>query len=312
MSSLALALALAFAAQASGSSAQRPLVAVVKSTALAPYASVVAGFASVVKAEVAEFDLQDDPARVEPVFSELKGRSPALVLALGPRAANAAKRALARTPLLFAMVPNYEKYGLEAQNVTGIALTRPAKAQLEALTAVAPKARRVAALFNPKYSKPVFESAAEAAKALGLELIAAKVEAPEDVPGALGALKGRVEAVWMLADRSVANAEAAEAIIRISLEEKLPLFALTESQVRDGALLSVSPDYGAVGQQAGRLANRIVLEKVHPGALEVALPEVLDVAFNLATARKIGQARELSLDILEYAAKHGYFVRAFE
>lgn len=305
----ALALALTLAAQASS---PRPLVAVVKSTSLGPYASAVAGFASEVKAEVAEYDLQDDPARAEPVFAELKARSPALVLALGPQAANAARRALTRTPLVFAMVPNYEKYGLEGQNVAGIALTRPAKAQLEALKALAPRVKRVATVFNPKFSKPVFESAAEAAKALGLELVAAKVDAPEDVAGALGALKGRAEAIWMLADRSVANAEAAEAIIRFSQEEKLPLFALTESQVRDGALVSLSPDYAAIGQQAGRLGNRIILEKVNPGALEIAMPEVLDIALNLATAKKIGQARELSQAALEYAAKHGYFVRAFE
>ncbi len=307
-----LALAFALAAQAASPSAPRPLVAVVKSTSLGPYASAVAGFTSEVKADVAEYDLQDDPSRAETVFSELKARSPALVLALGPQAANAARRALGKTPLVFALVPNYEKYGLEAQNVTGIALTRPAKAQLEALKALAPAARRVATLFNPKYSKPVFDAAADAAKSLGLELVAAPVDAPEDIPGALGALKGRVDALWMLADRSVANADAAQAIIRVSQQEKLPLFALTESQVRDGALVSLSPNYAAIGQQAGRLANRIVLEKVNPGALEIALPEVLDIALNLSAARKLGQAGELSQSALEYAAKHGYFVRAFE
>lgn len=66
---------------------------------------------------------------------------------------------------------------------------------------------------------------------------------------------------------------------------------------------------GASPPKARRAAtgrHRIVLEMMNPSALEIAMPEVLGVALDLATARKIGQARELSLGFLEYAAKHGY------
>ena len=42
-------------------------------------------------------------------------------------------------PVLFAMVPYFEKYGLEGPNITGIALTSDFTPELAALKAMAPK-----------------------------------------------------------------------------------------------------------------------------------------------------------------------------
>jgi putative ABC transport system substrate-binding protein len=292
--------------------ADKPQVVVLKSDALAPYASAVVGFSSECKADLSEYDLKDDPARAEKVVKELQGNKPALIFALGPHAANAAKRAFDDVPIVFAMVPNWEKYGLEAKNVTGVALQRPVKAQLETLKALAPGAKRVGVLYTPRLSKGLIDTATDAAKSLSLHVVATKVESPEDVPEALKGFVGKIDALWMIADRSVANTEAAQAIIAFALENKLPVFALSEQQVKDGALVSLSPNYTGLGQQVGRIANRILSDKASPGSLVVAQPEGLDIAINLTTAKRIGAECNLALEIFKFAAKQGYPIHVFE
>ncbi|MBI5548020.1 MAG: ABC transporter substrate-binding protein [Deltaproteobacteria bacterium] len=314
MRSLLVGFALAILAAPVRGSAAEPLheVAVLKSDSLALYASAVAGFSAECRTEVTEFDLREDPARADRIVKELKSRKPSLIFALGPLAANTAKRAFEDVPIVFAMVPNWEKYGLEAKNVTGVALQRPVRTQLDTLKALAQGTKRVGVIFNPRYSATVVEAASDAAKALGLQLVASKVESPEEVPAVLQALAGKVDALWMIADRAVATPEAVQAIIKLALEKKVPVFALSEQQVKDGALVSLSPNYTAIGQQAGRIANRILEDRATPGTMVVAQPDGLDIAINLTTAKQIGAECNLALEIFKFAAKQGYPIRVFE
>ena len=287
-------------------------VAVLKSDSLTPYANAVAGFSAECRTEVAEYDLREDATRAEKIVKELQASKPSLIFALGPLAANTAKRAFDDIPIVFAMVPNWEKYGLEAKNVTGVALQRPVKTQLETLKALAQGAKRIGVLYNPRYTKSVIDTAVDAAKSLSITLVAVKVETPEEVPAAVKALAGKVDALWMIADRAVANPDAVQAIIKFALDNKVPVFALSEQQVKDGALVSLSPNYTAMGQQAGKIANKIIDQKLAPGSLMVAQPDGLDLAINLSTAKQIGAECNLALEIFKFAAKQGYPIRVFE
>ncbi|MFN7131929.1 MAG: ABC transporter substrate-binding protein [Myxococcales bacterium] len=292
--------------------ADEPLAAVVKSDSLSLYANAVAAFRAEFKGEIVEYDLRDSSERAERIFARLADDKPNLVLALGPLAANAARKHLSDVPVVFALVPNYEKYGLEGKNVTGIALTRPSAAQLQTLKLLVPRAIRIGVVYTPRFSHSVVADAAAAARGAGVTLVQAKVEGPEEVPGAVRGIAERIDALWMIADRSVANVEAVKGLISLGLEQKLPVFALTDSQVKEGALVALSPNYASIGQQAGRLANRIAFEKVDPGALAVTMPEGLDIAINLSTAKRIGVECDLALEIFKFAAKNGYPIRVYE
>lgn len=291
---------------------ERPEIAIVKSESLAPYARLVAGFTAESRAETVEYDLRGNEGRAEKAFDALKARPPALVLAIGPLAANAARRSLSEVPVLFSMVPNYEKYGLEAKNVTGIALTPPARVQLQTLKAIATRVKRVGVVFDPRYSQTVLDAAAAAAEAGGLAMVSAKSEGADEVGRALTSLAGKVDALWMIADKSVATAAATKRIVDFGLQHKVPVAALSESQVKEGALFSLSPNATAIGQQAGRLANRIVFEKIDPGAIAVQVPEALDMAVNLTTLRRLGDACALAVDVLRFASKSGYAISVYE
>lgn len=292
--------------------AERPRIIVAKSSNFAAYASVVAGFNAEARAEVEELTLPDGGQAVEKAFEEIARKKPALVLAIGPTAATGARRQLGDVPVVFTMVPYHEKYDLEAPHVTGIALTNDLSVELATLAAVSPQTRRVGILHDPRYSKGLIADARKVAEGLDMVIVPIEVDSAARVDKALSGARERIDALLMIADKTVANASVVRKLIQFSVDRRLPLVGLSASQVKEGALLSLSPSYTGIGQQAGRLANRIVHEKVDPGALAVAQPELLDMAVNLSSAKKQGSECDLALEIFKYAAKRGYPIKVFE
>ncbi len=293
----------------------RPKVVVVKSAALAPYAGVVAGFSAEVHAEVVEVTLEDSAPAATRALQRIAAQKPALVLAVGPLAANTAKRSLGgEIPVLFAMVPYYEKYGLGGPNITGIALTSDFRPELAALKALMPSTKRVGILHDPRFSAGLVEGAQSAAGPLGLSIVPLETDGQAKADKVLSGSRDKVDALLMVADKTVGNASVVQELISFASAQRLPLVGLTPSQVKEGATLALAPSPTAIGQQAGRLANRIIHEKVDPGALAVAQPEGLDLAVNLSAAGKLGGSKDkdVVMELLRFAAKRDFPVRVFE
>jgi putative ABC transport system substrate-binding protein len=290
----------------------RPRVVVVKSADLAAYAAVVAGFSAEVRGEVEEVLLPEDPEAAAKVLQASRGRKPALVLAVGPLAANAARGTFTDVPILFTMVPYYERYGLEGPNVTGISLTGDFSHELSALRALVPTVKRVGVLHDARYSQALMEAAQAAAQAQGMSVVSLEADSAQRAERVLSGAAQKVDTLLMVADKTVGSADVVRLLIRTSREAKLPLVGLSSSQVKEGALLSLSPSYLGIGQQAGRLANRVVHEKVDPGALAVARPEVLEMSLNLTTARQLGDSRVLTDGLLRYVAQQGFPLKVSE
>jgi len=296
------------------SSAQpaRPKVVVVKSAALGSYSSVVAGFSAEVRAEVSEVVLEESAPAAARALQRIAAQKPALVLAIGPLAANSARRTLGKeVPVLFAMVPYYEKYGLEGPNLTGIALTSDFRPEFAALKALSSSIKRVGILNDPRFSSGLMEAAQAAAEPLGLSIVALETDGTK-LEKVLANAKDKVDAMLMVADKTVGNAAVVQGLISFAAANHLPLVGLTPSQVKEGATLALAPSPVAIGQQAGRLANRVIHERVDPGALAVAQPEGLDLAVNLSAASKLGGSKDAVMELLRFAAKRDFPVRVFE
>ncbi|MFT3706551.1 MAG: ABC transporter substrate binding protein [Archangium sp.] len=280
-----------------------------KSSSLTAYAQVVAGFAAEVRGQVEEVTLEEG---ADGTFKKLSSNKPSLVLAIGPAAAVGARREFTDVPVIFAMVPYYEKYELEGQNTTGIALTSDLSLELSTLKAVQPKVKRIGVLNDPRYSKAFVESASQAASSRGLTLVPLEIDSPQKVDRVLSGAKGKIDALVIISDKTVGNTAVVERLLAFSAEEKLPAVGLASAQVKQGALFALAAAPLALGQQAGRIANRVLVEKVDPGAMAVANPEGLELHVNLSTARKLGAADTFALDLVTFAARQGLTVKVVE
>jgi len=287
-------------------------VAAVKSRSLRMYNQVLTGFSVEARARVIEYDMAGDLRRGKSIFQQIRSRRPALILAIGTEAATLAKREISDIPVLFCMVPDPEKYDLSGANITGVSLNLPVATQLATLQTIAPRTRHVGVMYNPKYSRRIIEQAFEASDKLGMALIPSKVDRPEDVPRGTRAFLGRVDALWMVADPTLMNAQAFRALVEFTKRNKVPLFSVSEKMVKAGALVSLSAYPYAIGQQTGRIANKVLRQGVSLEMIPIAPPEGLEIAINLGTAKRIGVECDIALEVFTFAARNGYKISVYE
>jgi putative ABC transport system substrate-binding protein len=287
-------------------------VAIVKSKENVNYNRFVAGFAVESKLPYTEHSLDSNEDEARKVYNKLKQDKPALIVAIGTLAAKMAKEIITGIPVVFAMVPNHEQHGLAADNLTGIALNIPLRQQLATLKILAPNTKNVGVMYNPRFSKAIVEAALRVAKEQGLNIVSAKIDSPDEVPDATRAFLGTIDALWMVPDQAVMNSETFKHLLKFTFKNKVPFFSIAHKLVETGALVSLSPNFAAIGAQAGRLALKVLKENVSPKLIPVADPEGLDIAVNLTTAKRIGVECDIALEIFTFAATRGYPIKVFK
>lgn len=309
---VALAPGTAAAADEPEAAAGQKAYAVIVDDDLPIYRTVVTGIGVEALGAVDEYTLGGDASLGPEVMRRVLQEPPAAIIAVGPKAAGAARAAKAGVPVVYCMVPRLESYRLDGGGSVGVRLERSYRAQLGAIKALLPKASRVAVLYNPARSEHTIRLARKAASDNGLELVSVEIGKPDEAAGALSQIAGKADALWMISDPTVLNLQTVDAMLAFSTEQRLPFIALNARFVERGALLAFSVDYARLGRQVGRIANQLVFEGAAADKIGLVAPEGLDVAFNLSTAERVGEGDELSANVLSYAAEHQHSLRVFK
>ena len=287
-------------------------IAIVKSYNLTNYNTLITGFSVNIKANFTEYDMKNNADMGKEIFKKIKSTKPDLIIAIGPSAAAMGRREIDDIPIIFTMVPNIQKYDLTADNITGISLQLPIKTQLKTLMTIAPQTKSVGVMYNPKFSTPIIQTAFADAQSLGLQLIPAKVDSPNDVPSATRAFLGTVDALWMIADKTVLTTKSFRTLLEFTAKHKIPFFSFSAKLVEAGALVSLSPNYAGMGQQAATIAKKIIVDRISPKLIPVSPPSTLAIALNLTTAKRIGVECNIALEVFTFAAEHDYPIKVYK
>jgi len=216
----------------------------------------------------------------------VQGRRPDLILAVG-RSALAATSAIPDVPVLYVLAPAAEPLVRGRANVTGVGLEVPPAVTLAALRDVLPGVRRLGLVYDPARTEALVTEAQKAAEGAGIALTAVRVKGPRGVAAALDELAGRVDALWLLPDLTVATAEGVESFLLFSQRHRVPVLAFSPYYVERGATLAVSADPGAVAEQAAHMARRL-LAGATPAHVPVEPPAQVAITMNRAVAAKVG------------------------
>ncbi|HXF91672.1 MAG TPA: ABC transporter substrate-binding protein [Nitrospiraceae bacterium] len=264
-------------------------IAILKSSNIKAYNDAIDGFKAAVPngSTFREYDLDGDLDRGRKLARRIRASDATLVLAVGLKAAMAAKLEIVDTPVIYVMVLDPSKHNLAAPNMTGIFLEVPLDRQLDTIRSLLPGQRRVGVLYDPSKTSAVVEEARRQAKAYGLELVAAQVASERDVPASLRTLLPTVGALWLVPDSTVLTDESLRYILNTALDQKVPVIGFSPEFVRSGALLSLSVNYGDIGRQAGSLARRILDGQVSL-PLKAVPADRVRMTLNLKTARFLG------------------------
>jgi putative ABC transport system substrate-binding protein len=265
-------------------------VFVVKSKDISSYNLAIEGFRKQSPSEwdIEEYDLEGTFRNVDGMMRRLNRENPDLVVAVGSKALVALTKHTILCPLVFCMVLNPAVYELQRSNVTGVFLAASPQEQLKVLVELSPKIRNIGVLLRKQTKRNLFGDVAAFADKFGVNMIEVEIESEKDIPQKLRSVLGRVDALLMLDDSFIHNKETLDFVILKSLENEIVFMAISKEYVEQGALVSLSPSFFSNGEQAARIAEMILIQKIAPTDIPVSFDRNPELVINTKIARKIG------------------------
>jgi putative ABC transport system substrate-binding protein len=207
----------------------------------------------------------------------------------------AAKQATSVIPIVFPVAGDPVGAGYVATlarpggNVTGLSLqqTDVASKRVELLREVVPGLRRLAILANVGNANVVLElgEVQAATRTLGLEAAIAEIRRAEDIVPAFEALKGRAEALYVVAEPLVFTNRAR--IHTLAMAARLPAIYNSREYIELGGLMSYGPNIADQFRRCADIVDKI-LRGAKPGEIPVEQPTKFDLIVNLTTAKALG------------------------
>jgi len=190
-------------------------------------------------------------------------------------------------PVETGLVQSIAASGNNLTGVSTLSLELTAK-RLEMLTRLAPKAGRVAMVFNPedRFSQDVVKQTVRAAQKLQLSLVECHGRTAAEMGRNLESLlPGRADAVFAIPDVLVNN--QVESLSAIARSRRTPYVVHIRTLAERGALASYGIDTYQIGRQAARLADKI-LNGTRPSEIPIETPRKLELVINVRVANEIG------------------------
>ena len=235
--------------------------------------------------------------RLPTMAAELVRRQVALIVALSPPSALAAKAATATIPIVFHCGGNVVKMGLVASlsrpggNATGVNLFTLAleSKKLDLLNRLVPSTGTFAYLTNP--NNPAAEERAnemrDTARSLGRSLLVVGASTPTEIDAAFATLVDqRVAALVVMADQYFDGARRAQ-LVALAARNAIPALYGQREYALEGGLISYGTNLVETFRQTGNYAGRI-LKGERASDLPVVRPTKFELVINLKTARALG------------------------
>ena len=290
---LLLAIAL-WIGSAQAASAKVGTIAILLSDSDQAYQEQAIAFSDEIGLPCQVFNLQGDVKNDPDLKKKLFANRPAMIYALGAKAAYAAKiwtKERQDIPVLFAMVLNWQRYNLleGSTNIAGIAAEMSPGTQFVNMTMFSPSVKRVGLLYSP-YSITILAQAREEATRLGLELVAEPIEQSQDFQRGFKKIAGEVDVFWVLNDPVLYTLENLDWLEERCLKERLLCVGQSQNLAKMGLTLTVNPDTVQIATQAAAMAGNILFHDLKANDIKVMEPLSTQVLLNLKTAARIGLA----------------------
>ena len=219
-----------------------------------------------------------------------------VIVTPGTPASLAAKQATSTIPIVFAgvaeavgagLIANFARPGGNITGLTSISAELGGK-RLELLKEVAPKASRVAVLYNPadRANVLVLKELQESAPALGLTLQPLQVRRPSEFEGAFVAMT-REGSHALFGAAGVLTTEHRKAIVGLAARSRIPAMWGERQFVAAGGLMSYAVNFYDQVRRAAAYVDQI-LKGAKPGDLPVQQPTRFELVINLKTAKALG------------------------
>ncbi|MDI3310699.1 MAG: ABC transporter substrate-binding protein [Thermoanaerobacterium sp.] len=236
---------------------------------------------------------QGDMSTAETIAKKFVDKNVDLIFSIATPTTQAVKKATSTIPIVFTAVTDPVAAGLVKSldnpggNVTGTSDMEPINDQLKLIKDLVPDAKRIGIIYNAGEvnSTVQVKIAKDDASKLGFSVKEATVSNSSEVSQAAQSLVGKVDAIWLPTDNTVASSVAA--IIKVTNSAKIPVIAAEKGMVEGGSLATLGISYSDLGYQAGLMAIKI-LKGEKPANIKVETAKNLQLIINQKEADAIG------------------------
>ena len=214
-----------------------------------------------------KFDFQNaqaDQSNLRNIAQRFTSNKVDLIGAIATPAAQTMANATKTTPIVATAVTDFEiaklvkKNNKPGTNVTGSSDMAPIDTLVELMLKIYPETKKVGTIYssseiNSERQVQIFK---DIAKAKNLEVKEATVSSVNDIQQAAQSLVGKVDAIYIPTDNTIAS--AVPALLKITETAKLPIFAGEGGMTKEGCFASVAIDYYELGKIAGNMAADIL------------------------------------------------------
>lgn len=233
------------------------------------------------------------------IAKQMIGEKPDLLMAIATPSAQAVAQANSKAPadmqrpFLFTAVTDPVAAGLVADitapggMITGVSDLLPLDKHIEMVLTYMPNLKKLGILYNAgeANSKANVEGIKKIGQEKGFELVEATASKTADVYQAAKSLVGRVDAVFIPTDNTIVS--ALESVIKVGVQNQMPIFAADVDSVERGAIAAMGFDYYKHGYQTGGMAERI-MKGEKPADMAVEFQVDLELHINKIYSEKMG------------------------
>jgi ABC-type uncharacterized transport system substrate-binding protein len=262
-------------------------VIVVADSRLKPVVEIIAGLRKTLRASLKIISPDDVKGTLQRVVEREDAK---VVIALGREALNEALRLPPSIPVIYDLVVTPP--AVSRPNTAGFYMATPAREYVDLVNAHLQSIRKIAVVGGREQLNIL---AADTSS----QTVSYNVRNPFELVSTLRQIE-TANAILLLPDASLLTTAAMEEVYLLSFRRGIPVFGISERQVREGALLALVVDTVQVGRLIGEYAARAIRGGSF-GQAPPAPPRRFDLYVNTDTARKMGI--RLPDDILRLAKR---------
>lgn len=252
------------------------------------------------KVEITLHNANGDMNLLQSIMQNLMSEKVDMIVAIATPAAQAALSATRDVPIVFAAVSNPVEAGLVKDptkpegNITGVSNSIPVADIIGLSKVLTPNVKTLGLIYNSSEINSV--ASIEKTKAYcdkeGIAYKEAAITSTADIQQAVASLTNQVDAYFTPNDNMVASAMAIYS--QLATDAGKPIYVGADAMVSDGGLATVGIDYNLLGEQTGRMINRIISgESIGDNAVETVSEYAKIINVNIAEKLNITIPTEL-------------------
>lgn len=253
------------------------------------FASILGGIEDKLGGPVASFAMASN-ANPAQVAEDIRRRDLQVLIGLGRGGMRIASAMASEMAVMVGCVVSVQE--AEARSFPVHTLAPDPALMLARLKRLRPGARRVHLVYDPRMNAWLIKLAREAARAVGLELLAQEAadqaEALRAYTQLLAAADPARDALWLPQDPTTVDDNAVlSLVLREGWSRNIAIFSSHVAHVKRGALFSLYPDNRELGRSLATAAQRLAAEPKAAVAGVMPLRQAL-AAINIRTAAHLG------------------------